>query len=128
MTHPDKSTRSDDCQKYDCAKGIFQGKPGKSTTLYLESVSRHELLHNVQAGGHAFWGVGLHAPHPLELHNVPTLIPARDEKCLCIVPTYIERRHTKRKAQFSSSPITHVQAQKGMMVLRPCVIAGHDRL
>lgn len=46
--------------------------------VYLESVTRHELLHNVQAGGHALWGLGLHAPHPLELHNVPACTTASE--------------------------------------------------
>ena len=42
-----------------------------STHMHLQSAARHELLDNVQAGGHALGGVGLHAPHPLELHNMP---------------------------------------------------------
>ncbi len=44
---------------------------GMSRQMHLESAARHELLDNVQAGGHALGSVGLHAPHPLELHYVP---------------------------------------------------------
>ena len=50
----------------------------KAKVVYLESVTRHELLHNVQAGCHAFWGLWLHAPHPLELHNVPACTTPND--------------------------------------------------
>ena len=44
-----------------------------STHMHLQSAARHELLDNVEAGGHALGGVGLHAPHPLELHNMPAI-------------------------------------------------------
>ncbi len=44
---------------------------GVSRQTHLESAARHELLDNVEASGHALGGVGLHAPHPLELHYMP---------------------------------------------------------
>ena len=99
---------------------------GKSTRLlYLESVPRHELLHDVQAGGHAFWAVGLHAPHPLELHNVPTLATASNEKCLHINSTCSEL-HCTCRAHFQSSLTMHVYEHMCILMLQHCVMTGHD--
>jgi len=42
-----------------------------SRQTHLQSAARHILLDNVEAGGHALRGLGLHAPHPLELHYMP---------------------------------------------------------
>ncbi len=46
-------------------------KSNMSRQTHLQSAARHELLDNVEAGGHALRGLGLHAPHPLELHYMP---------------------------------------------------------
>jgi len=53
---------------------IGNSKVRESSTsrhTYLQSAARHELLNNVEAGGHALGGLGLHAPHALELHYMP---------------------------------------------------------
>ena len=54
---------------------------GVSRQTHLESAARHELLDNVEAGGHALGGLGLHAPHPLELHYMPAI---RSTSCVLI--------------------------------------------
>lgn len=43
----------------------------RQTHMHLESAARHKLLDNVEAGGHALGALGLHAPHPFELHYMP---------------------------------------------------------
>ena len=53
------------------AKCALMAYRNRQREACLEGTARHELLDNEETAGHAFWGLGLHAPHPLELHYVP---------------------------------------------------------